>query len=211
MTKTNSFIISNLLLAACQSAAFAAYYPSEFSYTEAGFNHSQPLQEKLNTVRGELKFKKSGFYIGASDALYQERITDEENYEMDAYAGIKQDYGHFGYHLGLKSYNRSVEKDIEFQEYYIGGRYRNLGLGYATNEDGEYTQINYKHKLPLVTVGVHIGKTKPLRGDEYSDWSIHASKMYQSLRFNAVMTKSEDPNNNDTQFNLGVERTFSLF
>jgi len=191
----------------------AAYYPSDFSYTEAGFNHSQPLQEKLNTTRGEVRFQKTGLYIGASDAIYKERIVDEEHYEMDAYAGIKQNYGSFGYHLGIKSYNRSVEKDIELQEYYIGGNFRNLGLAYATNEDGEYTQINYKHKLPMATiVGFHIGKTTlPLLGEEYSDWSVHASKMYKNMRFNAVMTKSDDPQNNDAQFNFGVERSLSLF
>jgi len=198
-------------LTSYHSSVIAAYYPSDFSYTEAGFNHSQPLQEKLNTTRGEVKFKKTGLYIGASDAIYKERIVDEERYEMDAYAGIKQNYGNFGYHLGVKSYNRSVEKDIELQEYYIGGNFRNLGLAYATNEDGEYTQLNYKHKLPMATIGFHIGKTTPLLGEEYSDWSVHASRMYKSMRFNAVMTKSEDPLNSDTQFNLGVEHSLSLF
>ena len=200
-----------IALASHHSSVSATQYPSDFSYTEAGFNQSQPLQEKLNATRGEIKFQKSGFYIGASDAMYKERILSDEFQEMDAYAGIKQNYGNFGYHLGMKSYNRSVDKDLEVQEYYIGGNFHNLGVSYATNEDGEYTQLNFKHRLPLATVGFHIGKTTPLLGEEYSDWSVHASKMYKSLRFNAVMTKSDDPLNSDTQFNFGVERSLSLF
>ena len=209
----HKIIFSTICVALCSyhTSVTAAYYPSDFSYTEAGFNHSQPLEEKLNTTRGEVRFKKTGFYLGASDAIYKERIVNEDRYEMDAYAGIKQSYGDFGYHLGVKSYNRSVEKDIELQEYYIGGNFRNVGVAYATNEDGEYTQLNYKYKLPIATVGFHIGKTTPLLGEEYSDWSVHASRMYKSVRFNAVMTKSEDPLNNDTQFNFGVEHSLSLF
>ena len=204
----SSYIIA---FAGFHASVNAEYYPSDFTYTEAGFNQSQPLQEKLKTTRAEIKFKKSGFYIGASDAVYKDRIVDEELTEMDAYAGIKQNYGNFGYNMGVKSYNRSIEKELEVQEYYVGGNFLNLGMSYATNEDGEYTQLNYKHKLPIATVGFHLGKTKPVFGEEYSDWSVHASRMYKSLRFNAVMTKSEDPLNSDTQFNFGVERSLSLF
>jgi hypothetical protein len=200
-----------LFLLAHNTYSFAGYYPSEFSYTEAGFNQSRPLQEKLNTTRGEFLFKKTGLYVGASDAVYKDRIVDDEHYEMDAYAGIKQNYGNFGYNFGLKSYNRSIDKDIEVQELYIGGNFRDIGLSYATNDDGEYTQLNIKHKLPLATIGFHFGKTKPLLGEEFSDWSIHASKIYKKIRFNAVVTKSEDPLNDDTQFNFGVKRSLSLF
>jgi len=194
------------------TSANAAYYPSEFYYSEAGFNQSKPLQEKLNTTQGEFFFRKTGLYVGATDSTsYSKNQYDEENYELDAYAGIKQNYGDFGYHFGFKSYNRSTEKDIDVQEMYVGGNYRNFGLSYASNDRGEYTQINYKYKLSIATLGFHVGKTKPVVGEEFSDWSIHASKMYRSLRFNAIMTKSADPLNNDTQFNFGIERSLSLF
>ncbi|HFE39532.1 MAG TPA: hypothetical protein ENK06_14150 [Gammaproteobacteria bacterium] len=204
-------VILVLLLASFQNSTFAAYYPSDFYYSEAGFNDSKPLQEKLKTTRGEFLFKETGLYIGASDAIYQDRIRDKEHYEMDAYAGIRQRYGNFGYNLGFKSYNRSIAKDVEVQEVYIGGFFQGIGLSYASNELGKYTQLNIKHKLSFATIGFHIGKTKLALGEAFSDWSIHASRMYKSMKFNAIMTKSEDPLNNDTQINLGIERSLSLF
>lgn len=210
MTKPR-IIFMSLLFSAYPGLTLAAFYPTNFNYSEAGFNQSQPLQDKLNTTRGEVLFEKTGIYVGASDVVYADRILNEEYYEMDAYAGIKQLYGNFGYHFGLKSYNRSIEKEVEIQELYIGGNFRNFCLSYATNEDGEYTQINFKHKLALATIGFHVGKTKPMLGESFSDWSVHASKVYKSIQFNAIMIKSEDPFNSDTQISIGLKQTLSLF
>jgi len=196
---------------ACNNFALAEYYPSKYQISDAGFNRSSSLQEKLSQTQGELFFKKTGLYIGASDVTHQDRIVDEDIYEIDTYAGIKKRVGVFGYHFGLKSYNRAINKDLVVQEMYVGANIDDLSFSYATNDEGEYTQINLAHAISSVSFGIHMGETKTLFGEAFADWSIHASKNYKSMVFNAIMTKSENPLFNETEFNVGVEKEFSLF
>ncbi|MDH5259706.1 MAG: hypothetical protein OEX07_16955, partial [Gammaproteobacteria bacterium] len=169
------------------------------------------LQDKLSTTQGELFFKKTGIYVGASDVAYQERVANEDHYEIDTYAGIKKSLGIFGYHLGLKSYNRAINKDLEVQELYVGANIQALSFSYATNDDGEYKQINLSHAISSVNVGLHLGETKTFFGKAFSDWSVHASKTYNNLIFNAIMTKSDNPLYDNAEFNFGVEKALSLF
>jgi len=195
----------------CTSLCFADSYPGSYQITTGAFNYSQPLEDKLNTTRGEYFFRKSGLYLGASDAIHKDKVTSKDSYEIDAYAGLKKELGLIGYHLGMKSYNRSIEKDVEIQELYIGGNIKDLHFSYATNDEGIYTQLNYIHEISNMSIGLHVGKTSLLIGKEFRDWSIHASKIYKGMTFNAIMTKSEDPLNSDTQLNFGVARKLSLF
>ncbi len=189
----------------------AASYPSQYQISATGFQHSQPLHQKLNLRQGEMFFKESGLFFGASDAFYQDRIKTEEHTEVDAYAGIKKELGVIGYHMGIKAYNRSIEKEIDFQEYFVGGNINNLSFSYASNDDGEYTQLNLSHAISSVMFGVHFGKTKSLLGDEFNDWSFHATKAFKNIRLNAIMSNSEDPIITGTEFNLGLERSFKWF
>lgn len=212
MTLKRILTLSSLLLIGSSiNAAFAGNYPFQYQYDQAGFNPALPLQQKLNTTRGEYLFEDSGLYFGASDAVYQDRIVSEDHYEMDAYAGWKKSLGKFGYNLGLKSYNRSIVKNIEVQELYVGGSFEDLSVSYATNDEGEYTQMNLMTDVSSIRFGLHVGKTKPVVGEEFADWSVHASKMYRNVTFNAIMTKSDNPFNKETQFNVGFQRALSLF
>jgi len=205
-----------------QSMCFAANYPTKYQIFGAGYQKSMPLQEKLARKQGEFFHKKSGLYFGAAEpqkedeALVEYGSENKEQYKLDAYAGLKQQVGIFGYHLGFKSYNRvlapeTLNKDIEVQEVYVGGNIKAFHLSYASNDEGEYTQLNFKHDVSNLTVGFHLGKTKPLLGEEFTDWSLYASKSINSMKLNAIMTQSEDPNNSDMQINFGVERELSLF
>lgn len=204
-------ICTFLLLATFGTLVNAGYYPAQYQITNAGFNHASSLQEKLKTTQGELFFKETGFYVGASDVAYQDKVASDEFYEIDTYAGIKKNLGLFGYHLGFKSYNRALNKDLEVQELYVGGNIQDLSFSYATNDEGEYKQVNLTKDISAVNVGVHLGETKTLFGKAFSDWSVHASRTYKKMIFNAIMTKSENPINNNTEFNLGIEKEISLF
>ena len=214
-TKPIAALFANLLVMpmACllSTTLYAEYYPSQYKVSEAGFNHAAPLQEKLSTTQGEVFFKKSGIYVGASDVTYEDRVVDEDYYEIDTYAGIKKTLGLFGYHLGFKSYNRAINKDIEVQELYIGANIKDVSFSYATNDEGEYKQINLSRDISSFNFGLHLGETTTLIGDAFADWSIHASRTYKKLIFNAIMTKSKNPTLNDTEFNLGVSRAITLF
>lgn len=214
MKNTPTSIASFLLLSAASAAStalHAEYYPSQYKISDAGFNRTASLQEKLSTTQGELFFKKTGIYIGASDVAYEHKVVDKDFYEIDTYAGIKQTLGFVGYHLGFKSYNRAINKDIEVQEMYIGGNIRDVSFSYATNDEGEYKQINLNRSLSFANFGMHLGETTTLFGEAFSDWSVHASRQYKKLIFNAIMTKSENPMLNNTEFNLGVTRAISFF
>ena len=211
MNCTPLSFFSVLFVALSSTPLHAEFYPAQYQISGAGFNHSTSLQEKLTTTQGELFFKDTGLYVGASDVMHQDKVASDDHYEIDTYAGIKKQVGLFGYHLGIKSYNRAINKDIEVQEMYIGGNIRDLSFSYATNDIGEYKQINLSHAISSVNVGVHIGETKTLFGDAFSDWSIYASRTYKKLIFNAIMAKSSNPLLSQTEFNLGVERSISLF
>ena len=200
-----------VLLSVVSTPLYAEFYPSQYQISDAGFNHSISLQEKLSTTQGELFFKKSGVYIGASDVVYQDQIANEDHYEIDTYAGLKKKIGLFGYHVGFKSYNRAINKDLEVQEYYVGANIKDLAISYASNDIGEYKQINLSHDISSINIGVHLGETTTWLGDAFSDWSVYASRAYKSIIFNAIMTKSENPLNNDTEFNFGIEKAISLF
>jgi len=204
----------------------AASYPIQYQIFDAGYQPSIPLQERLSAKQGEFFHKSSGFYVGASDAMIPDQQNqsispthpdrmEDENYRVDAYVGIKKRVGIFGYHLGLKSYNRTIEhaisREMEVQEMYIGGNIRELYLSYATNSIGEYTQLNLSREISNMKLGFHLGKTKPLIGDEFVDWSLHASKSIEELTVNAILTQSDNPDNKDMQFNIGIERQFSFF
>lgn len=191
--------------------AHAASYPAQYKISDSGFYQSLSLQEKLSTNRGEVYFKDYGLYVGASDVAYPDRVVSDDFYEIDTYAGIKKKIGIFGYHVGVKSYNRALNKDLTFQEMYIGGMIQNLSFSYATNESGIYRQLNLFHDVLSVKVGMHVGETLTLFGQTFSDWSVYASRTYKKMNFNAIMTKSDNPLYNNTEFNLGVEKEFSLF
>jgi len=210
--KLASTSLSGLLLLSISSAPLhAEYYPSKYQISQAGFNHVTPLQQKLSTTQGELFFKKTGIYIGASDVAYQDKVASDEFYEIDTYAGIKKKIGLFGYHLGLKSYNRALNKELEVQELYIGGNIQAVSFSYATNEEGEYKQLNLSHDVSSINVGLHLGETTTLFGKAFSDWSIYANRTYKKFTFNAIVTKSENPLYNNTEFNFGVAKVVSLF
>lgn len=211
MKKNVLLSITSVCALASATGAWASSYPNQYHITGTGFQHAQPLHQKLNQRQGELFFRDTGLFLGASDTVYQDRIESEEHTEVDAYAGIKKDLGLIGYHFGFKSYNRSIEKDIEFQEYFVGGNIKNLSFSYASNDDGEYTQLNLSHAISSVTVGFHLGKTKSFYGDEFSDWSVHASKEFKNIKFNAIMSNSDNPVVSGTEFNLGMERKFKWF
>lgn len=211
MKLTSRSLFAFLLLSSSSTSLFAEYYPAQYQITEAGFNHTAPLQEKLATTQGELFFKKTGIYVGASDVTYQDKIASDDFYEIDTYAGIKKSIGLFGYHFGVKSYNRALNKNLAVQELYIGGNIQAISFSFATNEEGEYKQINLSHDLSSVNVGLHMGETTTLFGKAYADWSVYANRTYKNLSFNAIMTRSENPLNNGTEFNFGVEKAISLF
>lgn len=211
MRLTSKSVSGLFLLFACNTAAQAEYYPAQYQITDAGFNRAIPLQKKLSTTQGELFFKETGIYIGASDVAYQDKVASEDYYEIDTYAGIKKKIGLFGYHLGFKSYNRAINKDLEVQELYVGANIKDLSFSYATNDEGEYKQINLTHEISSVNIGVHLGETKTQFGQAYADWSIHASRKYKTYMFNAIMTKSDNPLYNATEFNLGLEKALTLF
>ncbi len=189
----------------------AASNPYEYVISETAFQPAIPLQKKLSQRQGELYFKDSGLFFGASDAVFEDRIVSKEHTEVDAYAGIKKDFGLLGYHFGIKSYNRSIEKDLEFQEYFVGGNIKNLSFSYASNDLGEYTQLNISQPVSSVILGIHVGKTQTLLGDEYNDWSLHASKDFKKVKLNAIMSNSDNPRIKGTEFNLGLERKFKWF
>jgi hypothetical protein len=195
--------------------AMASYYsatsPAKYQIYETGYQHTMPLHEKLNQRQGELFFKNTGLFIGASDAIYQERVESEDQAEVDAYAGIKKKHGLFGYHFGVKTYNSSMHKHIEFQEYFVGANIKNVSFSYASNDEGEYTQLNLSHAISNFTLGLHLGETIHLLGEKYRDWSLYASKAFKSITFNAIMTNSEDPVIKGTEFNLGLEKSFKWF
>ncbi len=197
---------------AVSTAVHAEYYPSQYKITNAGFNHAAPLQEKLSTKQGEVFFEKTGIYIGASDVAHQDQAVDNKFYEIDTYAGIKKTLGLFGYHLGLKSYNRALNKNIDVQELYVGGNIQDVSFSYATNSDGEYRQINLNQDISTVNFGFHFGETKTFFGQAFSDWSVSASRAYKKLVFNAIMTKNDNPLLlNTTEFNFGIKKHLSLF
>jgi len=207
MKRTSIFVV----IFAASTSLHAEYYPSQYQITSAGFNHSKPLQKKLTTTRGELFFKETGVYIGASDVEYEDKVADKDRYELDTYAGIKKSLGLIGYHLGFKSYNRSLNKSLQVQEVYVGANLRDLSFSYATNEEGEYKQINLNHDISAFNLGLHLGKTTTLLGQVFTDWRIQASRTYKKIMFNAIVTKSEDPRLNETEFNLGVKKVVSFF
>ncbi len=216
-----SLIFIGIISLFTQSVCYAASYPAEYQIFGASYQKSMPLQEKLALKQGEFFHKKTGFYFGASDSVYGTENTtkdnqNNDNYKLDAYAGLKQQIGIFGYNFGFKSYNQlldteTLNKEIEVQEMYIGGNIKALHLSYATNNEGAYTQLNVKHDISNLTVGFHLGKTTPILGEDFSDWSLYATKAINNMKLNAIMTQSEDPNNNDMQFNFGIEKELSLF
>jgi len=185
--------------------------PATYQIFETGFQHTKPLHEKLNQRHGELFFKNSGLFLGASDAVFQERVESEDKQEVDAYAGIKKNHGLIGYHFGVKSYNTATHKDIELQEYFVGGNIKNLSFSYASNDEGEYTQLNLSHMISSMTLGIHLGETVNFIGEKYKDWSLHASKVFKDITINAIMTNSENPVIKGTEFNLGMEKSFKWF
>jgi len=203
--------LSALLLSAICFSVQAESYPSEFQISDAGFNRSASLHDKLATTQGEIFFEDTGIYIGASDVAYQDKVADQGFYEIDTYAGIKKTLGFLGYHLGFKSYNRAINKDLKVQEVYVGANIKDLSFSYATNDEGEYKQINLSHDISSVNLGFHVGETTTLFGQAFSDWSVYAKHTYNKLIFNAIITKSENPLYNATEFNLGVEKAFSFF
>jgi len=215
-------IIVGIALLLTQSVCYASSYPTEYQIFGAGYQKSMPLQEKLALKQGEFFHKKTGFYFGATDSVNDDGETSQndqnnnDQYKLDAYAGLKHQIGIFGYNLGFKSYNQllnteTLNKEIEVQEMYIGGSIKSLHLSYATNNEGAYTQLNFKHDISDLTVGFHLGKTTPLLGEDFNDWSLYATKAINNMKLNAIMTQSEDPNNNDMQINFGIEKELSLF
>ena len=227
MKKINSLItigVTALLLTPL--VCLSANYPTKYQIFGAGYQKSMPLEKKLSIKQGEFFHKKTGFYFGANDSTHS---TDEESpptsnnpnqkdpYKLDAYAGLKHQIGIFGYHFGFKSYNQALSTDtlnrdiIDVQEIYVGGNIKALHLSYASNDEGAYTQLNFKHDLSNLTLGFHLGKTMPMLGEEFTDWSLYATKAFNNIKLNAIMTQSEDPQNNDVQFNLGVQKELSLF
>ena len=211
--RTTGFIsIVTLTVAQAAVADFTPLnIPSSYKISETGFQHAKPLQQRLTQRQGELFFDTTGLFIGASDVEYQDRVQSEDDPEIDAYAGIQKNVGLFGYHFGVKSYNASTNKDIEFQEYFVGANIKNLSFSYATNDEGEYTQVNLSQPVASFTVGLHVGETISLLGEKYKDWSLHASKEFKDITVNAIMTNNENPVIHGTEFNLGVKKNFKLF
>ena len=220
----NKIIISaGVILLGTQATCIAANYPTQYQIFGAGYQKSMPLQEKLELRRGEFYHKRSGLYFGAQDTVHNDYIPETsksnreaEHNKVDAYAGLKKQLGIFGYHLGVKSYNQlfradTLDKEIEVQEMYVGGNIKSLYVSYATNNDGAYTQLNVKHDISNLTLGFHLGKTDSNLGDDFTDWSLFATKAINDMKLNAIMTQSDDPNNSDLQINFGIEKELSLF
>ena len=211
--QTSTLLLSSAIVS---TTVMASDDPSNYQIYTTGFQHTQSLQDQLKQTRGELFFKDMGLFIGASDAAKQtptlKTSKGNDNLDIDAYAGIKKKVGLLGYHFGVMSYNNGVNKNIELQEYFVGGSLKNLSFSYASNNDGEeYTQLNLSHAISSLIFGVHVGETSNLSGGKYKDWSLHACKVFKDFKVNAIMTNSENPVIKGTEFNLGMEKSLKWF
>lgn len=201
------------LLATCCVWQNASAAEEDSVANSVAFNRYALISSPTEKPRQAEYYNRSiGLYFGASDAY---KPTAQDRAEYDTYAGIAKQYGSLGYNLGVKAYNQNLyTQERNLNEFFVGGNYKLLHLGYATSDLGEYTQISLNHEIDSTTLEFHMGNTKPERGDSYYDWRINAIKKYKSLKLNASLVNREvatEYNNEGPEFNLGVSRTLSLF
>lgn len=182
---------------------------------QAAFNRTTvlDLEQSKKQRQAEYYSKKLGVYVGATDALPAEQ--EQEHTEIDTYAGIANNVGDFGFNLGIKAYNQSLYSERKLNEFFVGGQYKLVSLGYAENDEGKYTQLNiHQEVLPRMNVEFHVGNTMREEGESFRDYRINAKKAYQGLLFNASLIKREAASlyhEDGTEFSVGVSKQISLF
>ncbi len=127
--------------------------------------------------------------------------------EVDYGGGIKRKLGEMGVDLGVISYNFPNTTRDTVNELYVGSSYKALSAAFATNEGGNYLQLNAQHRFPQrVTVTLHAGNTYPKDGTDFMDTGLHIHKSFKQLSVHADVVHSAADQLGGTKYAIGLSQ-----
>jgi len=205
-----SLVGTQQLYAAAADALFAGA-----SGSASFFRMYDNREPGLRPTTGEYFSRSKGVYIGASNAFINTlELNQKELTDVDAYAGFTRRYGIFGYNVGLKTYNQTIESSPTLNELFVAGSIGAFTMGLASNVEGRYAQMSIGQESTGYTLRFHLGNTIPFEGEPFYDWRVHASKVIKDVTLNASIVTTIDQaqsKGSETELNIGVSRNFTLF
>lgn len=225
MNKLRILVIASAGVLSCGTAA--AQGTHEFNYNVAivsdfvfrGISQS----DNHPALQGGAEYRHSGgLYAGLWGSTH-DIPNSSTHLRADGYGGFAyQDRSGFGFDIGARVYSNAfvypLQRRDAFWELYGGVNWAGLStMVYRDFDDKEtYAQVDYKLDIGSgVNLKLHLGhyflKGPRGRGDDYTDYRIGLSKMFNNLDVEiAFADTNQDPETdfNDTLFVLSLKYLF---
>lgn len=199
----------------------------EFALDRHPLTYNSKIGELANNLfyRNAQEIKSPiGLYFGKQNtpnSRINNQISSSESdrgNEVDSYFGFRQQFSIFSYNVGVKSYNNDsnyVSKNwmqLNLDEYYVGARVMQFGVGLAQNRTASHSRLSYYKKLNATAMQFDIGSTTILAsGEKYMQLKFNAAQHFKDIRAAFSLNKSFAPDHDlPVEAHLEVSRAFNM-